>query len=424
MSVAIVGGGPVGLTLALGLARAGVQVTVFEQRSDPDPRPRASHVHSAPLAGLRGLGFQVQDAVPTLGAALIEEGRTVVEVRTELAGVPEPFSYSVPQPELEVQLERAARAAGATVHRGITVSGVVPGSPCRIQTDDGERTAAWVVGCDGSDSIVRQAMGQTLWGWTRDGLALMDVACEPAELAELHVSRRGLAIRLPLRDGERRVAEVADPDALPGRLEALLGAQRPGETTWLSPFRVHARWARRWRQGPLLLAGDAAHLHSPVGGHGMNTGLLDALELSWKLAWVLDGAPDALLDSYARHRKRAARWSVMSAWFATLGLRARSLPLRWVRRVGARSAPASWVARWALGWDVTVPALERASGGWCRAGLRGPVCTGSLEVLEGDPATYGDAEAVVVRPDGFVSYRGPRSGVAEVQAALRAGRLG
>ena len=423
MDVAIIGGGPVGLTLARGMARAGIHVEVFERRDAVDPRPRASHLHSAPLSGLRGLGVEVRDGVPTQGAVLIDEGTPVTTVRTRLAGVPEPFSLSLPQPELETQLEAAAMEAGAVVHRGCGVFGVQAGTPCGVQTEAGEVQATWVVGCDGADSVVRRAMGQTLWGWSADGLALMDTVGPAPDLAELHVSRRGLAIRLPLRDGARLVAEVASPDDLPARLESLIGPTE-GAVIWTSPFRVHARWAQRWRQGPLLLAGDAAHLHSPVGGHGMNTGLLDALELAYKLAWVVRGAPDTLLDQYAIHRKRSARRSVLCAWAATLGLRGRAWPWRMARRLTVSAMPATWVARWAIGWDVTVPAIEQAQGGWCAAGTRAPVCTGELAVLDGDPETYGTAEAVLVRPDGFVAYRGPRSGLEDAEKALRSGALG
>ncbi|MCA9569071.1 MAG: FAD-dependent monooxygenase [Myxococcales bacterium] len=439
LDVAIVGGGPVGLALAGLLAQQGAEVQVLGARAAPDPRPRASHVHGAVLEGLRPLGCTealLARGRPSDGARLVEDGRLVTEVRTRDLPVRIPFSLALPQPELEEALEAAATAAGARVRRGVRVVGV---SPPSVTLEAGPPLdARFIVGCDGAESVVREAMGTRLRGITRDGLSLADVrVTSTLSAAELHTQASGLAIRLPLRDGERWVAECP-PEALTATFARLVpDAPMPDEVLWASPFRVHARWAPVWRRGPVLLAGDAAHLHSPVGGHGMNTGLLDAMDLAWKLSMVLQGrADDRLLDSYARTRRRAARWSVAGAWAATVGLRMRPAPLRWLRGAVASRVPQGWAAAWAIGWDVRAPAIERARGGASRAGSRaldvrlgagwmldevrgltllgdgdGPAWLARRPLPDGHP--FGDARSVLLRPDGFVAYRGPAAGAAD-----------
>lgn len=388
---------------------------------------------------------------PTHGAQLFEAGRLVTTADTRILDVRFPFSLSLPQYELEEVLEQVARTHGVDVFRGTEAIELraAPQGTTVVLDEAAPVTARWVVGCDGGGSLVRQAIGSSLRGWTREGLALADVVSEsPLAYAELHTGPDGLVIRLPLRETQRWVAE-GGPDQVCERVRDRLACAPPADVLWSSPFKLHARLATRWRRGPILLAGDAAHLHSPVGGHGMNTGLFDAADLAWKLALVHQGrAPEALLDSYARSRRRAARWSVLAAWGATIGLRARSAPLRYLRSAvaatGARLAPHHTTA-WSIGWDVTVPGIDRARGGPQRAGRRViDVPTGSGWLLDGlktltvfgDPAglppwverrplppgVFGDARSALVRPDGFLAYRGPSSGLSRAFTALLGGR--
>ncbi|MCB9674896.1 MAG: FAD-dependent monooxygenase [Alphaproteobacteria bacterium] len=462
--VAIVGGGPVGLALAATLARAGVDVCVLEKLAARDPRARASHVHGGVLDGLAATGLseaELASGKPSYGAKVWFDDTLASEVDTRSLPFRRPYTLALPQPDLEGLLEAHATRAGARLVRDAEVtavdeSGVVT---ARVGGVEERVSAGFVVGCDGPQSVVREAIGTKLWGWTQQGLALADVDV-PSDLehAHLHCGAYGVAFRIPLQRGERWVTSIdagQDESHVVALMRDRLPLSAPAEVTFASLFRLHARWATRWRRGRAFLAGDAAHLHSPVGGHGMNTGLLDALDLGWKLVQVLrHGAPDALLDSYERTRRPQARRSVLQAWAATVAFRMQNPLLRFVRRTFAPFTPGfvdRHIAWWSVAQDIGVPGRDRARGGWCRAGGRaadpevdgGYLLDGAralptvlsrvaidvppwavrapLPPTEAVRTAYGDAEALLVRPDGFLAYRGPAEGVPQALSALRGG---
>ncbi|MCA1731123.1 MAG: FAD-dependent monooxygenase [Actinobacteria bacterium] len=189
--------------------------------------------------------------------------------------------------------------------------------------------ARYVVGSDGAHSSVRESVGIPFEGATYpESFVLADVRMEwglPDDEVQLFFSPEGLVVVAPL-PGERRHRIVATVDEAPAEpsledIQTLLDARGPRtprprveEVVWSSRFRVSHKLAARFREGAVFLAGDAAHVHSPAGGQGMNTGIQDAANLAWKLALVLGGqAPDSLLDSYERERRPVAREVVSTA---------------------------------------------------------------------------------------------------------------
>jgi 2-polyprenyl-6-methoxyphenol hydroxylase-like FAD-dependent oxidoreductase len=204
--------------------------------------------------------------------------------------------------------------------------------------------ARYVVGCDGAHSSLRGSVGIPFEGATYpESFVLADVRMDwhlPDDEVQLFFSPEGLVVVAPL-PGERRHRIVATVDEAPTEpsledVQALLDARGPRtprprveKVVWSSRFRVSHKLAARFREGAVFLAGDAAHVHNPAGGQGMNTGIQDAANLAWKLALVLGGqAPDSLLDSYERERRPVAREVISTADRLTrlATMRARSAP--------------------------------------------------------------------------------------------------
>jgi 2-polyprenyl-6-methoxyphenol hydroxylase-like FAD-dependent oxidoreductase len=232
----------------------------------------------------------------------------------------------LPQDETEAVLAARLAALGGTVHRGVAATAVVTeagGARATLATPRGPATvsARYAVGADGMHSLVRQAAGIDFVGEAYEGsFVLADVrmrwSFEASEVS-LFFSPEGMLVVAPLPDGSFRVvAEMRDAPERPDLvdIQALIDARGPArgtnrveEVRWSSRFRLHHRVADRYRAGPLLLLGDAAHVHSPAGGQGMNTGIVDAVLLGRMLAEVVAGRrPDAWLDGYGAQRRPAA----------------------------------------------------------------------------------------------------------------------
>ncbi|MFJ7997748.1 FAD-dependent monooxygenase [Streptomyces sp. NPDC096310] len=326
--VIVVGGGPVGLWLAAELRLGGVSVTVLEAREARGPHSRALTVHPRTIENLAFRGV----AEPFLAEGVrIPRGhfgglRELMDFSA--LETPFPFTLAIPQARTEELLEAHARAAGARILRGHRVTGLSqeadtgPGPvTVRVAGPDGPYAleASYVVGCDGTRSTVRTAAGiafpgsdATVWGWLGD-VVLDD---PPAEVGLSVSGPRGglLAVRLP--GGLHRFVGIApegigaapagDPtlEELRATVTAVTGRDfGMRDPVWLSRFGNATRQAARYRAGRVLLAGDAAHMHFPAGGVGLNVGLQDATNLGWKLAATVRGtAPAALLDSYHDER--------------------------------------------------------------------------------------------------------------------------
>ncbi len=338
--VLIVGAGPTGLVLALWLTRLGVKVRVVDKTAGPGTTSRALAVQARTLELYRQL--DLTDAVVEKGhkvpaVNLWAEGERKARLDfTHIGADLTPYSFLeiFPQDEHERLLIERLENAGVRIERRTELVGLSEDDQhvvARLRGPDGgeERCeAAYVAGCDGARSLVRRAIGIGFPGGTYQQLFYVaDVdASGPAVDGELHVDLDEadfvavfpLAPRVRVRligivRGER--AEHSDTlkfEDVSDRAITNLKV-RVEKVNWFSTYRVHHRVADRFRKGRAFLLGDAAHIHSPAGGQGMNTGIGDAINLAWKLAAVLaDRAPERLLDSYEAERIGFARKLVAS----------------------------------------------------------------------------------------------------------------
>ncbi|MGR4883440.1 FAD-dependent oxidoreductase [Streptomyces sp. LARHCF249] len=303
--VAIVGAGPTGLTLAVTLAEAGIPFVLLDRQAQTARTSRAGVVHartlevfdaldptralSAELIG-RGLPvdrFRIREGARALGTVAFDGLRTAY-----------PYALMTPQYETEAVLLARLRALGGDVHRPYEVTGITQDADgVTLTTATGETLRAdRAVGADGMHSTVREAAGIAFSGSAyEESFVLADVAMDwkpGRDEVSLTFGPAGMMVVGPLPgDRYRIVATQAQAPAEPGlgHVQRLLDERAPGQAAvtelfWSSRFRVHHRVADRYRAGRLLLAGDAAHVHSPAGGQGMNTGIQDAYALGRALA--------------------------------------------------------------------------------------------------------------------------------------------
>jgi 2-polyprenyl-6-methoxyphenol hydroxylase-like FAD-dependent oxidoreductase len=311
--VAIVGAGPTGLALAASLVDRGMDVVLLDKAAEGANTSRAAVVHARTLEVLEPLGVTgdlVERGVIVPTFTVRDRDRTLMKV--DFGGLPTAYPYTlmVPQSVTEEVLLRRLRALGGEVHRGhevTAVTGDAEGATVRL-ADGAEVRARYVVGTDGMHSVVRDQAGI---GFTGDAYAqsfiLADVHLEwglPDDEVQLFFSPDGLVVVAPLPEGRHRIVATVDdapehPDVTD--VEDLLSARGPQaerarvrDVVWSSRFRVHHRIADRYRAGRIFLAGDAAHVHSPAGGQGMNTGIQDSVDLGGRLA---DGTEDGYEDA-------------------------------------------------------------------------------------------------------------------------------
>jgi len=329
--VLIVGAGPTGLLLAGDLAAAGVPVTVLESRAEESRLSRALAVHARSLEMLDARG--IADEVVSTGQKL---SRIVVLGRThvDLSRLPTRFRFSLftAQYNVERVLEHRARSLGAEIAIGSDVTDVrqdAGQAEVTFQAKSGEtgtRRAAYLVGADGVHSIVRKKLGVPFPGHSvLRSVMLADVrlADPPAEPLQINASHAGLAFIAPFGDGWYRIiawnrnkqvasTEPVELDEVREVARQVLGSDfGMHDPRWLSRFHNDERQVPQYRTGRVFLAGDAAHVHSPAGGQGMNTGLQDAANLSWKLAGACRGwASEGLLDSYHAERQPVGRFVI------------------------------------------------------------------------------------------------------------------
>ncbi|RFP12291.1 monooxygenase [Duganella sp. BJB488] len=330
--VLIVGAGPTGLVLAIRLARHGVALRIIDKNSGPGQASRAMAVHARTLEFYRQLGFA--DVVVNLGIKveaihLREGGEDVIELPFKDIGAgisPYPFVLAFPQDDHERFLVEQLKALGVEVEWNTALASFTQdewGVRAMLERDGAHAAcnSAYLCGCDGAHSRVRESLKLDFAGGTYDHLYYVaDVKTSGPENRDLvgHIGANTFALMLPVRSrGMQRLIGIMPPQAEampePGFedvrpvLEPLLGIQVE-QVNWFSTYRVHHRVASQFHAGRCFLSGDAAHVHSPAGGQGMNTGIGDAVNLSWKLAQVLQARADpALLDTYQAERIVFAR---------------------------------------------------------------------------------------------------------------------
>ena len=334
-AVLIAGAGPTGLVLALWLTRLGVTVRIIDRTAEPGTTSRALAVQARTLEFYHQIGLD--DAVITGGVKvenlnLWVKGRRAARVTLQRMGeglTPYAFVLVFPQDAHERLLIERLRALGVRVEwqtELLRFKQRDDGVTTTLQRPDGSEEvceATYVAGCDGASSTVRGQLGVGFPGGTYTGLfyvADIEGTGEAVD-TDLHVDIEDadFLILFPLK-GQGRVRLVGTVRDLPEHDHGKLGLGdvrgkavehlklNIEKVNWFSTYRVHHRVALRFRDRRAFLLGDAAHIHSPVGGQGMNTGIGDAVNLAWKIAAVLkDSAPENLLDTYEPERIRFAR---------------------------------------------------------------------------------------------------------------------
>jgi 2-polyprenyl-6-methoxyphenol hydroxylase-like FAD-dependent oxidoreductase len=326
--VVVVGAGPAGLVAAAELARRGVRVRVIDKLAQPTDQSRAIAVHARSLDMFDRMGI-VDEMVSTgikATAMQLYAGHSRL-FRIPLGGVDSafPFTLTTAQTETERVLGDHLQSLGVIVERGVELVGLAQdggAAELTVRHDDGSTeqvSTSWVIGADGAHSTVRKMVGTRLAGsFVGERFLLGDVDAEHGlDLDSMHTffAPDGPVVVLPMLDGRMRfLAEVHDApgtpmnmhptqDELQAILDRRIGGIRVVRSHWLTSFEIHHARVPAYRWGRVFLAGDAAHIHSPAGGQGMNTGMQDAFNLAWKLAAVINGqAGDTLLDSYQAER--------------------------------------------------------------------------------------------------------------------------
>ncbi|MFJ9109793.1 FAD-dependent oxidoreductase [Streptomyces sp. NPDC102283] len=340
--VLVVGAGPVGLTLAHELLRRGLRVRVVDASEGPATTSRAIATHPRTLETYDQMG--VVDEMVARGQriqafTLHHNGRLLARLDADYAQMPTryPFTLCIDQVRTEEVLRAALGAFGVEVEWGVRCEDFeqdADGVDIILGTAHGGREsvrAAWLAGCDGGHSAVRKKLAMPLLGEASDTWLIADADIEvDLPRNSIHWVRSGgvTLMMVPMSTpGRWRLLDTVSRDGRPAAVAARFskelsrGLGRPvkvAEPVWVSVFTFQQRMIENMRSGRVLLAGDAAHVHSPASGQGMNTGIQEAFNLGWKLAMVIEGQADArLLDSYSQERVPVGRALLKSTKGAT-----------------------------------------------------------------------------------------------------------
>ncbi|WP_067465084.1 FAD-dependent monooxygenase [Nocardia amamiensis] len=457
--VLVVGGGPTGMTVAGDLARAGRPVTVLERWPSINPASRAfvTMARTLELLDSRGVAAGLLAGAGTTDRVELFSGAAL-----DLSHLPSRYPYGMilPQTVVDQALENYARDQGAIVVRGTEVVGLeqdTDGVTVTARPKGGGELSTWraayVVGADGAHSTVRELLGVEFPGKSvLSSVVLADVLLGdgPSGTGLSLGSTRNvfgfLAPYGPARPGWYRSvtwdrhrqlpdsAPVEKGEVVRVLTEAMGRDVGVREISWHSRFHCDERQVRRYRHGRVFLAGDAAHVHSPMGGQGMNTGIQDAVNLSWKLDLVLGGADPAILDTYHRERHPIGRRVL---WQSGAMMRAVTLgppPARWLRNHLAPLMLGIGPVRDAIAGSFSGVTLRysRRRGQHPVVGTHAtevPLAEGRLTELQRTPGfllirehdvahldttvaqarRIGPGPALLVRPDGYIAWVGPSS---------------
>ncbi|CAM2837603.1 FAD-dependent oxidoreductase [Mycobacterium intermedium] len=454
VDVLVVGAGPTGLTAAGDLARAGRSVTVLERRPAPHPASRAFATMARTLEVLdaRGLAEDLLAHSHRAPKVTVFSGG-----RIDLSHLDSPYQFVMvtPQSNVDRALANYAVEQGADIQRGVEVIGLSQDADGVTVTTRHDRwRAKYVIGADGAHSTVRELVGADFPGKTiLSSIVLADVklAHGPADgglrvgstrdvfalLAPYHRhDADGSWYRTMVWDRHHQVpdSEPVDRDEVVGILARAMGTDLGVlEVEWKSRFHCDERQVTRYRHDRVFLAGDAAHVHSPMGGQGMNTGIQDAANLAWKIDAVLSGADDAVLDTYHDERHPIGERVLLQS-----GMLARGITLHPRLARGVRNLLVPRLLRIPRARDMIAGSLAgttlrygRRRGDHRLVGTRGtqiPLTHNRISVLQRvDPGFVfvrehsadeidvagllqaeraDDGPAVLIRPDGYIAWAG------------------
>ncbi len=409
LQVLIVGAGPTGMTLALELKRMGITVRLIDKKTHLAEHSQALVIQARTLEQFQRYGIAeetVRSGRKLTSVRGWSEGKPIVSLTIDQIAGRYPYLLFLPQNETEAILNRRMEAAGVWSERGLELmrfeqmDGQVHSTLRHSDGREEQVISRWLVGCDGARSTVRKQSGIDFSGSSVDmHFFLGDLELQgpdaPGNEINIRLNKGNVLFMAPLSakytrlivalQGDRQAEERRD------RVLALADFQQAIDQAgariqvlsadWMTPFRINDRQAERYRVGNVLLAGDASHIHSPVGGQGMNTGIQDAANLAWKLAAVARGAADELLDSYYEERGAVGKallrstervLKVVTATNPLLrGIRDTVAPLvskqRWIQR-----AVAGFVSETAINYRSSSIVSDQGGDGSLRAGDRMP----------------------------------------------------
>jgi 2-polyprenyl-6-methoxyphenol hydroxylase-like FAD-dependent oxidoreductase len=493
VQVLIIGAGPTGMTAAIELRRAGLDVRIIDKSTHLARWSQALVIQARTLEQFQRYGIAntvIERGRKLTGTRAFSEGKQIVHFKFDQ--VPSRYQYLLflPQSETEAILNEHMESLGTKTERGVELTALTPlpdGTRATLRHPDGrleEVEARWVIGCDGAHSLVRELCGISFEGYGVDlSFALGDMEVEgddkPADELLLHLHHGDVFFTAPLTGKLTRIIVAKHAGA---GLEKTSGHQlsiadfqneldaagiriRILRSEWMTPFYVNDRQADRYRVGNIFLAGDASHIHSPVGGQGMNTGIQDAANLCWKIAAVERGsnAQAHLLDSYGQERSEVGR-ALLSRTGKVLKLVTNANPLvieardfiaSHVSEIGAvQKAISGFVSETAIEYRSSSVVTDSGGDGELHAGDRLPdvsfashtspgdtlladwtsgrhlaVLVNGTETMRSDLATSlphtdikliatadldahgrqlfgGHSSLLLVRPDGYIGFRG------------------
>ena len=479
VDVLISGAGPVGLTMANELVRHGISVRIVDKSAERTDKSKALVLWSRTLelfdhagyvdpflaAGMQAHGAQMSNGKDVIARISLDDIESVY-----------PYALMIPQSDTERVLEEQLAKRGVKVERTVglesfTDQGNQVQAVLRKASGESETlTADWLIGCDGAHSTVRHGLGFTFDGTTQPSdwyLADGHISgLEPQDRLHIFWHKDGILAFFPITEGRWRV--IADlgpaqgdahcPDPTLQEVQALITLRGTDgivikDAYWLAAFRINERKVSQYGRGRAFLAGDAAHIHSPAGGQGMNTGMQDAFNLAWKLSLVIGGVcKPTLLDSYSVERSAVGDMVLRNASRLTDAAIVRNPIIQGLRNTVVKFAlgfpqlghrVANLLAELDIGYPrspLTVAGAHHPSAR--KAGERWPEC------LPADPGrarftAIGPADAVsalaakfpklvqaaagradardlsLVRPDGYVGFAGAASDRAGAEAYLQ-----
>ncbi|GCE21594.1 FAD-dependent monooxygenase [Dictyobacter kobayashii] len=331
--VLIVGAGPSGLTLAHELLRRGIRPRIIDKIAEPSQNTKALGVMARTLELLTPSGIAgelVERGVRVPAFSIYSEGRQLASFdfsrRIDSAY---PYVLMAPQVMTEAILTEHVFGLGGEIERGIELVGLeqrADGVEAVLRHADGGEEhvrTRWLAGCDGAHSVVRHLVGATFVGKTfEQSFATGNVRMHwdiPSDQAFARLNHGSFIAYFPMPDGQHRFIIAYKPGEEPqgeitmDEIQRAIDAcgpegARASDPTWLARYQINQRKVDRYVWQHVVLVGDAAHIHSPIGGQGMNTGIQDAFNLAWKLALIVQGhAPARLLESYASERSEVGR---------------------------------------------------------------------------------------------------------------------